>query len=169
MLPWRAASPPFSAPRRTARSQAYYGEYPAVLAARASDAWWSCERDAVDAALLGAFGEQAAALPRYFSTYSEHVARLLPDAATRVLDVGCGAGLFLKAVKERRPDLVVEGVEPDGFAALAAAQHLDRVYEGAAPRGRAFPRRPARAIARVQARPRPSRTTSTTARTTRSC
>ena len=77
-------------------------------------------------------------------------------------------GLFLQAVKERRPDLVVEGVEPDGFAALAAAQHLDRVYEGAAPRGGAFPRRPARAIARVQARPRPSRTTSTTARTTRS-
>ena len=41
-------------------------------------------------------------------------------------------------------------VEPDGFAALAAAQHLDRVYEGAAPRGGAFP--PA---ARARDRPRP--------------
>ena len=72
-------------------------------------------------------------LPKYFATFNEHVEKLVPAHAARVLDVGCGAGLFLERLKaDRGGNLTVEGVEPDAFAALAARQRLDAVFEGTA-------------------------------------
>ena len=67
-----------------------------------------------------------------YSTPSQ-VARLVPESAKRILDVGCGAGLFLKKLKEERPSLVVDGVEPDPIAALAAKEHLDSITHGSMP------------------------------------
>lgn len=41
---------------------------------------------------------------------SEALAPLLPRQA-RVLDIGCGDGLVSRRIRERRPDLVIEGVD----------------------------------------------------------
>lgn len=58
---------------------------------------------------------------------------LIPEAARAILDVGCGAGLLLEDARRRRTaPVVLHGVEPDGFAALAAASRLDKVFEGTA-------------------------------------
>ena len=64
-------------------------------------------REAIDRVWLNlegvqSTGEPFAVIPKYFATFNEHVARLIPEAAKRILDVGCGAGLFLKKLKSER-------------------------------------------------------------------
>ena len=41
---------------------------------------------------------------------SEHLAKLIPKDA-RVLDVGCGDGLLAHLILQRRPDLVLRGID----------------------------------------------------------
>jgi methionine biosynthesis protein MetW len=56
------------------------------------------------------------------------VRALVPRAARRVLDVGCGAGALGAALKRDR-EVEVVGVEADPDAAAAARERLDRVVE----------------------------------------
>ena len=67
------------------------------------------------------------------STYYDHpraeMAAFLPDGARRVLDIGCGAGRFATAIKDRF-GLEVWGLEVDPTAAETAAGSLDRVLVG---------------------------------------
>ena len=44
----------------------------------------------------------------------------------RILDVGCGAGANARAVKARRPDAEIVGVEPNPAAARLATAACDR-------------------------------------------
>lgn len=80
------------------------------------------------------FKDPSYEVPKYFTTFSEHVARLIPESALRILDVGCGAGLLLRQLKDENENLIVEGIEPNRVAAVAARTYsrLDAVYEGLA-------------------------------------
>jgi 2-polyprenyl-3-methyl-5-hydroxy-6-metoxy-1,4-benzoquinol methylase len=53
----------------------------------------------------------------------------LPASATRLLDVGCGAGEVGDAARRSRPGLEVCGIERDARAAGRARTRLDRVFE----------------------------------------
>jgi SAM-dependent methyltransferase len=48
----------------------------------------------------------------------------------RVLDVGCGCGANARAVKERYPSVVIDGIEPNERAAELARQVCDSVFHG---------------------------------------
>ena len=116
---------------------AYFGKDHAIRAVR-SGPWWNATREAIDRVWLNlegfqSTGEPFAVIPKYFATFNEHVARLIPESASRILDVGCGAGLFLKKLKGERPSLIIDGVEPDPIAALAAKDHLDSITHGTMP------------------------------------
>ncbi|HEX4752471.1 MAG TPA: methyltransferase domain-containing protein, partial [Solirubrobacterales bacterium] len=66
------------------------------------------------------------------ATYFEHdrpeVRALVPAAARRVLDVGCGAGALGAALKAER-ELEVAGLELSPDAAARARERLDAVVE----------------------------------------
>ncbi len=68
-----------------------------------------------------------------FAGYHEHarleLMALIPKTASRVLDIGCGAGALGAELKRRGPVEVV-GVEADACAAERARQVLDRVHQG---------------------------------------
>jgi SAM-dependent methyltransferase len=49
-------------------------------------------------------------LGRRVRVLAAHIAELVPRGA-RVLDVGCGDGLLARAVLDRRPDVVIEGID----------------------------------------------------------
>lgn len=57
------------------------------------------------------------------------IARLVPDGA-RVLDVGAGNGLLAQVLRRQRPTVVIDGVEPSGYAAGLAAPHYRRFHHG---------------------------------------
>jgi GT2 family glycosyltransferase/tetratricopeptide (TPR) repeat protein/2-polyprenyl-3-methyl-5-hydroxy-6-metoxy-1,4-benzoquinol methylase len=65
----------------------------------------------------------------YFRGTGEHLLEIVPRAAKRVLDVGCGAGVFGEVLKKRQGCEVV-GVEIDARAAAEARGRLDHVVEG---------------------------------------
>ena len=113
--------------RRKTPLSVYGGGGEELLAVR-NDQWWSFRRSDIERGYLGGL----AAIPKYFTTYSPHVALLIPENAKRVLDIGCGAGLLLKDLKEKNGDIIVEGIESDTTAAIAARTHLARLYEGKA-------------------------------------
>lgn len=52
--------------------------------------------------------------PDYFGHVRRDIAGLLPDRATRILDIGCGKGATLAWLKDRYPDAETVGIE--GFA-----------------------------------------------------
>ncbi|HSD66912.1 MAG TPA: class I SAM-dependent methyltransferase [Vicinamibacteria bacterium] len=63
---------------------------------------------------------------RRVGVLSRHLAELLPPGA-RVLDVGCGDGRVDRAVRERRPDVTVDGVD----VLVRPATHIPvRAFDG---------------------------------------
>jgi ribosomal protein L11 methylase PrmA len=62
----------------------------------------------------------------YFQFQRSEMLPFVPASAKRVLDVGCGAGLFSRALKHKL-GAEVWGVEPDPDAARQASTVLDRV------------------------------------------
>ncbi len=72
-------------------------------------------------------GEEPA--PGYFSQVRREVAGLVPEAARRILDVGCGEGVLGLSLLERGA-LHVAGVEIDPEAASRASARLSSVLVG---------------------------------------
>ncbi len=67
--------------------------------------------------------------PFYFGYPRPEVVVLVPEAARRVLDIGCGAGRLGEAIKQRQ-GANVSGIELDGRAAASARERLDHVWAG---------------------------------------
>jgi GT2 family glycosyltransferase/2-polyprenyl-3-methyl-5-hydroxy-6-metoxy-1,4-benzoquinol methylase len=67
--------------------------------------------------------------PTYFSYGRPEILGLIPDSASRVLDIGCGAGRLGEALKARQQAAVV-GLELNEEAARLAGERLDRVLIG---------------------------------------
>jgi 2-polyprenyl-3-methyl-5-hydroxy-6-metoxy-1,4-benzoquinol methylase len=65
----------------------------------------------------------------YFSVERQEMLPFLPPNCRRLLDVGCGAGVFGEMVKQGR-EVEVWGVEPVASAAEKASARLDRVIIG---------------------------------------
>lgn len=64
----------------------------------------------------------------YYTNAREEVLPFVPEAADRILDVGCATGGFGEALKKRRPgSVVVHGIEMDADAASMAQDRLDAV------------------------------------------
>ena len=63
----------------------------------------------------------------YYSHVRPEILQLVPIAATRILDVGCGAGLLGASIKSRQA-AEVHGVELMSDAASKAQGYLDRVW-----------------------------------------
>jgi O-antigen biosynthesis protein len=66
---------------------------------------------------------------RYYSHVREDLIRLIPKGTKKVLEVGCGAGMTGKALKERGVEEVV-GVELQAEAGKNALEHYDNVIIG---------------------------------------
>lgn len=65
----------------------------------------------------------------YHEQAREEVAALVPREAKRILDVGCGAGVLGRALRERL-GVEVRGIEPFAAAAGRARSRLNDVFEG---------------------------------------
>lgn len=65
----------------------------------------------------------------YFSHGRPEMLRFVPKDRCRVLELGCAAGAFGAALKQRQAT-EVWGIEPDSVAAGHAAARLDRVLQG---------------------------------------
>lgn len=63
----------------------------------------------------------------YYAKSRPELARLVPDDATALLDVGCAEGVFGGQLKSRRSGLEVWGIEPVPAVAARARSNLDRV------------------------------------------
>ena len=55
---------------------------------------------------------------------------LIPADARRVVDVGCMHGQLARALRARRPDTHVTGIDIDAQYAAVAARHCDAAYPG---------------------------------------
>jgi 2-polyprenyl-3-methyl-5-hydroxy-6-metoxy-1,4-benzoquinol methylase len=69
----------------------------------------------------------ASASPGYYGWERPELQALVPRDARRILDVGCGGGVFGSALK-RRLDAHVTGIELVEEAAQVAERHLDEVW-----------------------------------------
>lgn len=67
---------------------------------------------------------------RYHGTARTEILPFLPERCARVLELGCGGGATIAAVKARRQVEWAGGLELDGAAAAAARTKLDRLWEG---------------------------------------
>ena len=70
---------------------------------------------------------------RYFATTRTEIFPHLPQNFNRLLDVGCGAGSTIAAIREMRGEgasFWAGGVELDEASATKADQHCDRVWRG---------------------------------------
>ncbi len=80
---------------------------------------------------LGMPGDLSSGIPPNGNGYYQHarpeILGLIPDAARRVLDVGCGAGILGASIKARQT-AEVHGVELTSHAAGKAEACLDRVW-----------------------------------------
>src|SRR5690242_2006843 len=64
--------------------------------------------------------------------YAEWIARAVPAAPRRVLDIGCGNGSLLRALKTCWPDAVMFGCEPSAEAVAHARGHEVTLWRGTA-------------------------------------
>lgn len=69
----------------------------------------------------------------YPDTPRAEIVPLVPEWVHSVLDVGCSSGAFGRHLKDVRPNVRVEGIEPDPRTATIAKGRLDRVYVGVFP------------------------------------
>ena len=67
---------------------------------------------------------------KYYSMQRPEIAKLLPRPVNRILDVGCGEGVFAKFLKDQGLAQEVWGVELNDGLRLVAAQRLDKVLIG---------------------------------------
>ncbi|MFN8050238.1 MAG: class I SAM-dependent methyltransferase [Acidimicrobiales bacterium] len=73
----------------------------------------------------------------YYDSPREDVLRFVPVGARRILDVGCGRGAFMEALRRRDPSVEVAGIEPEPAAAAdGRARGLD-VTQGLYPQAAA--------------------------------
>jgi O-antigen biosynthesis protein len=79
---------------------------------------------ALRGALTGSSKENA-----YYGFARPEVVALIPDTATQILDIGCGAGRLGEALKRRQP-AEVTGIELNAQAAADARHRLDEVVVG---------------------------------------
>lgn len=63
----------------------------------------------------------------YYSETRHEMLRYLPDCAKSVLDVGCGVGIFGKALIDSK-QCVVTGCEPNWAAGVEASRRLHKVF-----------------------------------------
>jgi len=74
--------------------------------------------------------EGVAATSRYHTHARPEMLTFVPASARRILDVGCGAGVFAETLKRREPAAEVWGVEPDAVAHAKSTQVLDHALHG---------------------------------------
>lgn len=70
---------------------------------------------------------------RRFRGYSggrPDVLRLIPAIPSKVLDIGCGAGLLGSQLSQKYPECLIVGVEPDAERAALARERFDQVITG---------------------------------------
>jgi GT2 family glycosyltransferase/2-polyprenyl-3-methyl-5-hydroxy-6-metoxy-1,4-benzoquinol methylase len=67
-------------------------------------------------------------LPQYYRHVRREIVAVVPQNALNILDVGCGAGMLGKALKEENPQRCVVGIELDREAFYYANNNIDRVY-----------------------------------------
>lgn len=70
---------------------------------------------------------------RYFGTARTEIFPHLPDTFSRLLDVGCGDGATVAAIRENRigsAPFWAGGIELDEAAAAQADRHCDRIWRG---------------------------------------
>lgn len=67
---------------------------------------------------------------RYYGTARTEILPFLPERCARVLELGCGAGATIAAVKRVRSVEWAGGLERDPGAAAIARPLLDRLWEG---------------------------------------
>jgi GT2 family glycosyltransferase/ubiquinone/menaquinone biosynthesis C-methylase UbiE len=68
----------------------------------------------------------------YYGKPRPEVARLVPESARDVVDVGCAGGGLGRTIREMRPNAKVRGIEPVEEAAMVAKTVLDDVAVGSA-------------------------------------
>jgi SAM-dependent methyltransferase len=66
----------------------------------------------------------------YFGHINPDLLRWLPDEASQIVEIGCGAGALGAEYKRRCPQVRYVGVEMDADAAAVAAGRLDQVIVG---------------------------------------
>lgn len=64
----------------------------------------------------------------YYTHVNTHVLEAIPETASRILDVGCGAGGLAREIKRRNASAVVDGVELDPASAQLAKAVVDNLY-----------------------------------------
>ena len=67
---------------------------------------------------------------RGYSGARPDVVRMIVHELALVLDVGCGAGLTAKLIRDRYPNAHVFGIEADPKLARQACEHSTSVFEG---------------------------------------
>lgn len=64
----------------------------------------------------------------YYGTVRSDLFPYIPEGADSILDLGCGEGATIKALKERGHEYVA-GVEIDSTSRMRADKHADRVFD----------------------------------------
>ena len=70
---------------------------------------------------------------QYLDIPRAEMVEFIPEAARRVLDIGCGLGGFGRELKRRRADVTVVGIESEADAAKIASERYDEVVVGLFP------------------------------------
>lgn len=63
----------------------------------------------------------------YYTRQFSHIIKLIPDTASSILDVGCGAGLCGKEIRDIGLPRTIVGIEINPVIAKAAANYMDRI------------------------------------------
>ncbi len=64
-----------------------------------------------------------------YSGFRPDIIKLINTQPSKILDVGCGAGLLAKEIKSRYPNCKVTGLEADPELAIKASEYCDQVIQ----------------------------------------